>query len=275
MPWYQNRKGESLWYEDLGSGRTVILLHGWCMSSAVWKYQFEYLSESLRVVAPDIRGHGRSSKVCTSLTFSNFAEDLVDLIMELKLSELLLVGWSMGAQIAMEAYADLSDRLLGLMLVSATPRFKASEDFSYGLADKDTSGMRLKLLRNRERALDGFYSLLFADGELENHPLAIDIKRVLSQIAPPDTTASIDALDSLARADMRGKLAGIASPALILNGALDQICSPEASTYLKNNIPSAQQVVFPESGHAPFLTSHIKFNQELLKFLRGICEQNY
>lgn len=272
MPWYQNRRGEQLWYEDEGAGCPVVFVHGWCMSSAVWKYQFDGLADSKRLLAPDLRGHGRSRGISGHLNFDSFAKDLVDLFEVLDLSKAVLVGWSMGAQIALRSCAELSGRLAGMVLVSATPRFTASDDFPHGLAGNEASGMRLKVQRNTQRALDGFYTRLFAEGELEDHSSASEIRQLLSTIPLPDTAAVLDALDALARTDMRNLLATITIPTLIMNGAQDRICLPQASSYLKEHIPDAEQIVFPRCGHAPFLTHSHQFNAELIRFARSECE---
>jgi len=274
MPWYENRKGEQLWYEDEGAGCPVVLVHGWCMSSAVWKYQFDDLAASVRLLAPDLRGHGRSRGISGHLDFESFTNDLVDLFDRLNLEKVVLVGWSMGGQVALLSYPELSGRLAGMVLVSATPRFTASDDFPHALAGNEALGMRLKVQRNTQRALDGFYSRLFAEGELENHSSSSEIKQLLSTITPPDTAAVLDALDALARTDMRHLLATITIPTLIVNGALDRICLPQASSYLKEQIPDAEQTVFPRSGHAPFLTQSHQFNAEIIRFARSVCEQN-
>jgi pimeloyl-[acyl-carrier protein] methyl ester esterase len=261
-----------MWYEERGSGCPVLFVHGWCMSSAVWKYQLDDLAGSFRLLAPDLRGHGCSNKISGALTFDSFAADLADFIESLNLSKVVLVGWSMGAQIALHSYAALSERLAGIALVSATPRFTASEDFPYALAVKEAGGMRLKVQRNAQRALDGFYARLFAEGELENHPLSSEISELLSSISPPETGGVLEALDSLAQADMRQFLPLITIPTLILNGSLDRICLPQASQYLKEHISAAEQVVFPDCGHAPFLTQSQIFNAELVRFIRSVYE---
>lgn len=273
MPWYQNRKAEQLWYEEAGGGCPVVFVHGWCMSSVVWKYQLHDLSSSMRLLAPDLRGHGRSRGISGGLNFESFAADMVDLCDELDLSKVVLVGWSMGAQIALQSSAELSGRLAGMVLVSATPRFTASDDFPYALACTEAAGMRLKVQRNTQRALEGFYSRLFAEGELESHSSGTEIKQLLSSIASPDTDSVLEALDALARADMRGLLATITVPTLIMNGAQDRICLPQASSYLKEHIHDAGQTVFPGCGHAPFLTQNQKFNADITKFARSVCEQ--
>lgn len=278
MPWYENRRGELLWYEDVGTGCPVVLLHGWCMSSAVWKYQFDGLAGSIqspfRLLAPDLRGHGRSRGISGGMNFDGFVKDLVDLLDDLEFSKFILVGWSMGAQIALQSWAELSGRVAGMVLVSATPRFTASDDFPHGLAGNEAGGMRLKVQRNTQRALSGFYSRLFAEGELESHSSASEIKQLLSSITSPDTAAVLDALDALARTDMRHLLATITIPTLIVNGAQDRICLPRASSYLKEHIPGSVQVQFPQCGHAPFLTRSDQFNAEIARFARSICEQN-
>lgn len=274
MPWFENRNGEKLWYEDCGAGCPVVLVHGWCMSSAVWKYQFEELIDSIRLIAPDLRGHGRSRGGATQVSFDSFASDLADLFKELDLSGVVLVGWSMGAQVALQASAELSGRLAGLMLVSATPCFTACDGFTHGLSASEARGMRLKVERSMRRALDGFHSRLFAAGELENNPFSSDIQQILAMIELPDSAAALDALDALAGTDMRPLLADIDTPVLIVNGAEDQICLPQASCYLAEHIAGAEHIVFSECGHAPFLTQSHRFNAGLIRFARSTSEQN-
>jgi pimeloyl-[acyl-carrier protein] methyl ester esterase len=269
MPWYRNRIGEQVWYEERGAGHPLILLHGWCMSSAVWKYQFDGLSDSVRLLAPDFRGHGRSRDVAGKITFSGLATDLVDLIEARDLEKVVLVGWSMGAQIALQACAELSGRLAGMVLISATPRFTASDDFPCGLADSEARGMRLKVQRNTGRALEGFYSRLFAAGELEGCANAAEIVHLLSSIESPDTEAALASLDALVASDMRHLLPSITTPTLIMNGGQDRICLPPASRYLHEHIAGSEQVLFPECGHAPFWTFRDDFNANLVRFSRS------
>lgn len=274
MPWFENRLGEKLWYEDAGCGVPLLFLHGWCMSSVVWKRQFGELADTFRLVAPDLRGHGKSRGASGQLDFGRFAADLADLINHLNLSRLVLVGWSMGAQIALQSYRQLHDRLAGLVLVSATPCFTARDDFPFGLARKEAAGMHLKVERNIQRALDGFHGRMFADGEIEDQQQALQIKELLDSVVPPDTTAAIDALDSLAGADMRPLLTDISAPVLILNGDRDIICLPQASDYLAKHIKSSCRRVFTGCGHAFFLTRAEQFNNEIIEYAGRVCDRN-
>lgn len=274
MPFFVNRDGERLWFEEAGEGVPLVLVHGWCMSSVVWKYQLDSLQSSFRVIASDLRGHGFSREATGQPDFKGFAADLADLLRSLDLSGVVLVGWSMGAQVALQAYREISSRLSGLALVSATPCFTAIPDFPHGLARKETAGMRIKVGRNAHRALEGFHARMFAEGEFENRAAADQILSLLDAIEPPDTNASLVALDSLATADMRSLLPGITTPALILNGDLDRICLPQASSYLADNISSAQQIVFQGTGHAPFLSRAAAFNSRIANFAESVCPRN-
>ncbi len=274
MPFFENRSGEKLWYEDTGTGTAVVLVHGWCMSSAVWQFQYKGLEHAYRLIAPDLRGHGKSGMTPGSLDFESFAADLADLLYGLGLSNIILVGWSMGAQIAMQAYSGISDWLAGLVLVSATPCFSAKPDFQFGLQRNETAGMRIKVDRNARRALDGFHARMFAEGEFENQQSSGHIRSLLDSIVPPETSATLAALDSLAAADMRSLLPLITVPTLIVNGDSDKICLPQASDYLAENIAGARHMVFPGCGHSPFLTRHIQFNAEIDGFAESVSKQD-
>lgn len=273
MPWFENKCANRLWYEDQGQGPVIVLLHGWCMSSVVWRCQLDLLSNSFRVVALDLRGHGRSDHPEAGYDFEDFSTDLVSLFQYLDISDALLAGWSMGGQIALQALGRLEERLAGLVLISATPCFTACESFPHGLNRAEVDGMSLKLRRNIVRALDGFTTLMFAAGELEDQLLAAQVRQILAEVAVPDSSVALQSLQALAGSDMRPLLASVNLPTLIVNGDQDRICLPGAAEYLTQQIAGSEQVVFSGCGHAPFLTRSKQFAGSLIDFSRRICEQ--
>ena len=272
MPWFENSLGEQLWYEDVGSGIPLVFLHGWCMSSAVWQNQFMHFEDNFRLIAPDLRGHGKSRAVSGKHNFERYAADLTDLVQYLGLERIILIGWSMGGQIALQALDDLSGTLAGLVLVSTTPCFTATHDFPYGLAQNEASGMQLKVVRNLKRALNGFHGRMFADGEIVSPQEAVRIKELFDSVVLPDASAVVDALDSLVATDMRPLLGKISVPVLILNGDCDLICLPQASDYLADHIKSSFQKVFSGCGHAFFITRSEQFNNEIYQYARRVCD---
>jgi len=93
----ENSGNIDLYYEDHGSGKPVVLIHGWPLSGASWEKQTAaLLNAGHRVIAYDRRGFGRSSQPSTGYDYNTFAEDLRKLVTKLNLHDFALVGFSMG-----------------------------------------------------------------------------------------------------------------------------------------------------------------------------------
>ena len=269
MSWYTGSSGSRLWYEERGAGKPVVLIHGWCMSSAVWGLQMDGLSRSQRVIAIDLPGHGQSDATAEGFSLAGCAADLAGMFENLDLRDVLLVGWSLGSMIALESYALLKDRLSGMVLVAATPKFTQGVDFPCGLSQLEVEGMVRKVQRSLRRALDGFTGRMFSRGELDEPALSATIQRMLSQVPVPTTDVALQALEVLAGTDLRDRLNRIDLSTLVLCGDSDVICLPQASDFLARGIPSARQVMFAGCGHAPFLTHSRRFNACIEEF-RGM-----
>jgi non-heme chloroperoxidase len=83
------------------------------------------------------------------------------------------------------------------VLVGATPRFSAAASFPYGLPPKEAEGMRLKVRRNLERALEGFHRNLFVEHELDDPVVAQQVAEQLGQVVMPQTAAALAGLEAL------------------------------------------------------------------------------
>jgi pimeloyl-ACP methyl ester carboxylesterase len=93
----ENSAAIDLYYEDHGSGNPVVLIHGYPLSSASWEKQLPVLlNAGHRVITYDRRGFGKSSQPTTGYNYDTFAEDLHKLVIQLKLRDFALVGFSMG-----------------------------------------------------------------------------------------------------------------------------------------------------------------------------------
>jgi pimeloyl-ACP methyl ester esterase len=273
MPWCNLENGRRLWYEDRGEGPTLVLLHGWCMSSVVWRFQMETLGRTFRLITPDLRGHGQSETAPDGYDFARFSADVHELFRRLDLKHALLAGWSLGAQVALLACARLRERLSGLALISGTPRFTTTDDFPHGLNVIEIAGMGVRVRRNPVKALEGFMADMFTNGERDGHDLDERIRLLFASNPLPDKHVAVQSLKALAEADMRGLLPAIDLPTLIINGDKDRICLPNASAYLARQIPASTHVVLNDCGHAPFLTHCNEFNDVITSFSRSIFEQ--
>jgi pimeloyl-ACP methyl ester esterase len=269
MAWYAGASGSRLWYEDSGTGTPIVFIHGWCMSSAVWRLQRDGLSDSFRFITIDLQGHGKSPAHAGGFHIKGCAGDIAGLFESLELHNALLVGWSLGSLIALESCVLLSERLSGLVLIAGTPRFTQGDGFPYGLSRIEVDGMTRKVQRSLRRALEGFTARMFAPGELDDPSLAVMVQELMSAVPMPTAEVAIQALDALVETDQRDRLALIDLPTLIMSGDRDVICLPQASAFLAQRIPSARQMVFAGCGHAPFLTQSTRFNASLEDF-RGM-----
>jgi pimeloyl-ACP methyl ester esterase len=269
MAWYAADSGGRLWYEECGAGTPIVFVHGWCMSSAVWRLQREGLSDTFRVITVDLPGHGKSTTPVGGFCAKECAAELAGLFESLGLYKAVLAGWSLGSLIALESVAGLRGRLSGLVLIAGTPRFTQGDGFFCGLTRFEVDGMTRKVQRSLRRALDGFTTRMFAAGELDDPPLATMVQELLSAVPMPSVDVALQALGALVETDLRDRLALTDLPTLLMNGDCDVICLPQASEYMAQRIPSARQVVFAGCGHAPFLTHSARFNACLEEF-RGM-----
>lgn len=274
MPWCECGAGRRLWYEEQGEGTPLVLVHGWCMSSAVWRFQLDRLSSSFRVIAPDLAGHGRSPAPPGGCHLEGFAADIAALVRHLDLAGALLAGWSLGAQVAVRSLPLIRERLGGLVLVCGTPCFTARDGFPHGLSRVEAEGMALKVRRNINRALEGFTARMFVPGELDDSQLADDVSRVLAAVVVPDTATALQSLAALAGCDLCNELAAVDLPTLIISGDQDVICPAPASVFMANEIAGSEHLPLSGCGHTPFLTHSSIFNSSLVAFREKIRGSN-
>ena len=100
MPTFRTSDGADLVYDDRGSGRPLLMLPGWSCSRHFFTRNVDVLAKNLRVIAPDLRAHGDSANVAWGHRISRYAMDIKELIEQLGLYGVVLLGWSMGASIA-------------------------------------------------------------------------------------------------------------------------------------------------------------------------------
>lgn len=264
MPFYEPETGVSIHYTDEGEGRPIVFIHGWCMSGRVWRFQAEGLSPRFRVVAPDLRGHGRSTD--GRLSLDSCVSDLERLFDRLSLSGALLVGWSMGSQIALAAVPKLRQQLSGLLLVGGTPRFTASDGYPHGVPATETRGMGIRVKRDFMKTMGEFFKSMFAEGEPDHDTYQRIVKEIVIPAKLPEPRTALEGLDILASADVREGLSQIDLPVLLVHGTDDAICPPGASQFMAGRIPAARLRLLQGVGHAPFLSRPMEFNQLVEEF---------
>ncbi len=269
MPLLETAEGVFIHYETEGEGSPLLFVHGWAMSGKVWRFQ-QRLANGHRRIMADFRGHGLSSAPDSGYSFEYFARDLYELISHLGLDKTIIIAWSMGVQVALQAFPLIKERLAALVFISGTPKFTAAKDYSYGLPQSEVRGLGLRLQMDYEKAAQDFIRGMFTDEELSHGCYKQMVsERIFGKL--PAQHAALASLKSLACTDLRNVLPSIEVPVLLIHGSADIICPPAASHYMAEQLPDARLEIMEGAGHAPFLSRPAEFAEILKKFIDGIC----
>ena len=112
--------GVSINFDNEGKGKPVIILvHGWSNTKSIWKTQVSHFSKKYRVIAVDLPGFGKSGNNRSEWTIASYGEDISSIIKQLNLKEVVLIGFSLGAPIVIEAAKRVPDHVIGVVLVDA------------------------------------------------------------------------------------------------------------------------------------------------------------
>jgi pimeloyl-ACP methyl ester esterase len=250
--------------EGAGEAPALLLLHGWAMSEAALAPLARRLARTRRTVRYDLRGHGRSAPA-RSATLDDHAADLAAVLDALAPGGAIAIGWSLGAQVILSALPSLRDRLRGAVLVGATPRFTLADGWPHGLPARQVELLAQRFRRDPARTRGRFLSDLLGAPDRE----ALGPERIAAldeAMALPDPDAALAGLEILATADLRGTLAAVGRPVLLVHGALDPICPAGASAAMEAAIPGARRLLLPTGGHAPFLGREEELAAAVLDF---------
>ena len=260
MSYFEN-DGCQLHYEDFGHGMPVVLVHGLGSSTRDWEYQIPALAAHYRVVALDVRGHGRSDKPRERYSIATFADDVAALIEHLGLIDVHLVGISMGGMIGFQLAVDRPELLRSLTIVNSGPEVKAHSPGDYLEIAKRWTLSRLLSLDSIAKALG---RLLFP------LPEQAELRRKIEERWPQnDKRAYLAALDAIIGWGVRGRLGRILCPTLVITADRDYTPVAKKEAYVKE-LPNARLVIIENSRHATPLDQPERFNATLLDFLAEV-----
>ena len=269
--------GGKLDFDDQGKGPAIVFLHGWSLGKEAFGKQLRELCERYRVIVPDMRGHGNSKKFVNGDGIDTLASDLERLLVELNLTDAVLVGWSMGALVAWQtATGPQRGRIRGIVTIDMVPRVLNGDGWQHGLrAGTHLYDVDIDLTKMRDdwRAFTRAYvPMVFASGmAIERREL---IDQMLELVADNDLESMTNLWHTLVHADFVDTVQELDIPTLITYGALSQIYSEEAATWMDEHIPLSRRVCFAQSGHAPHLEEPQRFNQALAAFVDELEQQS-
>jgi len=267
----ENTASIDIYYEDQGSGPAVVLISGWPFDSRSWEPQVHpLLAAGYRVVAYDRRGFGRSSRPSTGYDFDTLAGDLDTLLRELDLSDVTLVGFSLGTgEVVRYIGRNGTERLRSVVLIETlAPSFTKSADNPKGVDEAAVAGVQQAIVDDRYAWLTGLIADFLNLDEYLGKRVSDETVRAMwaagAEASPIATRACVSGwLD-----DFSADIDRIDVPTLILHGTADRILSLEGQgRRLHAALPSARYVETDGGPHVQCVTHAAEVNRELLAFL--------
>jgi pimeloyl-ACP methyl ester carboxylesterase len=255
--------GIRIHYAEAGRGPALVMLHGLSATHANWQYTVPAFTDRWRVIAPDLPGHGRSGKPNAPYTIDFYAGMIRSLGRALDIPEAVVIGNSMGGQIAVELGLSYPRWTRALVLVAPAGGFGTGVQaarWAIGAAAQPS------LLR---WALPWAFDRSVYD---PSHPVCVERRRILAERLASDDYASF------ARA-IRSSLVGsieagrqplhrLRQPTLLVWGRHDRLVALSGSRRLLREVRHARLRVLERSGHFPMLEQAEQFNRAVADFLR-------
>jgi pimeloyl-ACP methyl ester carboxylesterase len=267
----ENSTSIDLYYEDHGSGSPVVLIHGWPLSGASWEKQTAALLDAgHRVITYDRRGFGRSGKPALGYDYNTFAADLNSVLTTLNLTNVALVGFSMGSgEVTRYLGTYGSKRVRKAVLIGTLgPYLVKAADNPEGVDASVFEGIKAAIRADRPafllEFLRNFYNYDVIGGTLVSERVLEDNWNVAVGASAVGTLMCVDAWVE----DFRKDISQNDVPTLILHGDADRILPPDATSRRQAKmIKNVKFVELSEGPHGVLWTHADRINAELLSFL--------
>ena len=238
MPQSIHVNGIELFFRDSGSGEPLLLLHGFTGSGDDWQHVFAEPLAGYRIIAPDLRGHGRSTNPGGAFTFADVARDIFALLDQLGIDRVKAIGMSAGANTLLHMATQQPSRIVAMIHVSGTPRFPdQARAIMRTMTEERRSAAEWAEMRGRHHHGDDQIRALW---------------RHAREFADDRSDMNFDATT----------LAAITARTLIVHGDRDPLYPVELAVELFRAIPNAALDVVPNGGHGPI------FGEQAAPFVR-------
>jgi len=274
----ENSGNIELYYEDHGSGKPVVLIHGYPLNGASWEKQVPVLMDAgYRVITYDRRGFGKSSQPAAGYNYDTFAEDLHKLVTELKLHDFALVGFSMGGgEVARYLGKHGSTGVSKAVIISGvTPYLLKTADNPDGVDAGVFDGIQKAVAADRYAFFTQFFSNFYNTDQFMGKRVSEQAVQASWNVAVSSSATASLACVATWLEDFRKDLAGIDIPTLVIQGDADRILPITATGQRSATlIKGARLVVVKDGPHCVTWTHADEVNAKLLEFLGEKAHQS-
>jgi pimeloyl-ACP methyl ester carboxylesterase len=245
-----------------GITETVVLLHGYCGSSAYWEHVVEELEQSVRIIAPDARGHGKSSAPGEEIySMEMYAEDVAHILIRLQIHNAVLLGHSLGGYITLAFAEKYAKKLSGFGLIHST----ALEDSDAAKENRDKAVAALEQ-NGIEPFVDGLIPKLFAPANVEAMSDEVERGKQIgygtSLQGAISTARGMKARVNRAHVIERSEL-----PVLLVAGANDKVIPMESTFAAANDL--TVKVELDSAGHMGMIEQPKELIASILGFVKS------
>ncbi|MDH6180130.1 sigma-B regulation protein RsbQ [Microbacteriaceae bacterium SG_E_30_P1] len=248
-------------------GTTLVLIHGFGSTRETWRYVAEALEPHFRVVVFDQVGVGGSDKSVYDRskydTLHGYADDVIEIVEALALTDVVLVGHSIGAMTAVLAANARPDLVSKLVLIAPSPRYLDDEGYRGGFSRQAIDDLLTSLETNYLSFSQSLAPIIV--GMPDRLELSADFAEGIYAI-DPEINSQFARVTF--RADHRRDLRDVTVPALVLQIAEDAVAGPEVGAYVHRSIPTSTMVTIPSRGHVPLLSDPDLVAQSIKDYLR-------
>jgi pimeloyl-ACP methyl ester carboxylesterase len=249
-----------LHHEVVGSGDPAVLIHGLGSSARDWEHQVDALSRRHKVIAVDLRGHGRSARAPGPYSIALFARDVAAVMAHHSIDAAHVCGISLGGMVAFQLAVDAPERVRSLAIINSGPAFPGRT-----LKGRLVLWTRLGIIRWK-----GLPALGAIVGQrLFPHPSQEPLRRTfVERFGENDRESYEHTLRAIGRFDVADRLDRIRCPVLVLSGDRDYTPVAAKEAYVRQ-LADARLIVIRDSGHASPMDQPAAVNEALLDFWSG------
>ncbi len=272
MTMIPTRSGNGLYVKEWGTGRPVVLIHGWPLSADSWDYHAMKIAEAgHRVIAYDRLGFGRSDQPFSGYDYDSLADDLSDVMTAMKVVDASIIGFSMGGGEVvryMSRHAGRHVKQCGL-ISSVVPYMLKTDNNPNGVNQSVFDAMKESISADRPKFFAGFFKDFYGVG-LIVHPVSDEYLQWTRSVAmQASLVATLACVDSFGTTDFRPELAAVTVPTLVIHGTDDATVPIDASgRQTAKAIQTATLKEYEGAPHGLFATHKDQLAADLIQFLR-------